>query len=217
MVIILQGRFAGKKAVIVQAYDDGHGDRKFGHAVGEWMARLEWWAHRRCGGGHSACFRGASSSRCARLTSGSPAGPPPLFSALLFAVAGVDRSPKKVTRDMSKKQFNKKTSVKPFVKFVNYNHVMPTRYTLDVADKIKALLGDDTLTNEEKRKTALKTLKTTLDERCVGRSRCRVPRCGTGHNRLCCPDTGGAALAARPMQIIVLHGGAPLGASSSSG
>ena len=85
----------------------------------------------------------------------------------LCPVAGVDRSPKKVTRDMSKKKFNKRTSVKPFVKYVNYNHVMPTRYTLDVADKIKTLVNDETLTNEEKRKAALKTLKTTLDERCV--------------------------------------------------
>ena len=66
---------------------------------------------------------------------------------------------------MSKKKFNKRTSVKPFVKFVNYNHVMPTRYTLDVHDKLRSMLGDDTLTNEEKRKAALKTLKTTLDER----------------------------------------------------
>lgn len=113
VVIILQGRFAGRKAVIVQAYDDGHGDRKFGHAV----------------------------------------------------VAGIDKAPKRVTRSMSQKKFNKRTAVKPFVKFVNYNHLMPTRYNLDVADKIKALLGDDTLTNEEKRKSALKTLKTTLDER----------------------------------------------------
>ncbi len=92
---------------------------------------------------------------------------PPPASTPAPAVAGIDKAPQKVTRSMSQKKFNKKTSVKPFVKFVNYNHIMPTRYNLDVHDKIKAQLGDDTLTNEEKKKAALKSIKATLDERCV--------------------------------------------------
>lgn len=37
VVVILQGRFAGRKAVILRTYEDGHGDRKFGHAVGEFL------------------------------------------------------------------------------------------------------------------------------------------------------------------------------------
>merc|ERR1711920_840036 len=32
VVILLQGRFAGKKAVIVKNYDDGTGNRPYGHA-----------------------------------------------------------------------------------------------------------------------------------------------------------------------------------------
>ena len=40
--------------------------------------------------------------------------------------------------------------IKPFVKFVNYNHVMPTRYNLDVSEKLAAVIPDDSLTEKEK-------------------------------------------------------------------
>jgi large subunit ribosomal protein L27e len=42
-------------------------------------------------------------------------------------VAGVERSPLKVTRSMGKKKVAKRSKVKPFIKIVNYNHMMPTR------------------------------------------------------------------------------------------
>jgi ribosomal protein L14E/L6E/L27E len=32
---MLSGRHAGKKAIVIKTYDDGSGDRKFPHAVGE--------------------------------------------------------------------------------------------------------------------------------------------------------------------------------------
>jgi len=35
VVIMLAGRFAGRKAVVVKATDDGNADRRFGNAVGE--------------------------------------------------------------------------------------------------------------------------------------------------------------------------------------
>ena len=34
VVIVLGGRFAGRKGVVVKTYDDGTPDRKFGHAIG---------------------------------------------------------------------------------------------------------------------------------------------------------------------------------------
>eukprot|EP01132_Coremiostelium_polycephalum_P003343 gene3343-4191_t len=46
-------------------------------------------------------------------------------------VAGVDRYPRNVTRAMSRKQILRRTSIKPFVKLVNYNHIMPTRYNFE--------------------------------------------------------------------------------------
>lgn len=76
VVIMLSGRYAGKKAVIVKTFDDGNQERKFGHCI----------------------------------------------------VAGVDRQPRKITRGMSKTKQQKRSKIKPFVKFVNYNHIMPTRY-----------------------------------------------------------------------------------------
>merc|ERR1711976_951790 len=69
VVIVLAGRYTGRKAIIVKQQDDGTQDRGYGHAL----------------------------------------------------VAGIDRYPRKVSK------------IKPFVKVVNYNHLMPTRYSVDVA------------------------------------------------------------------------------------
>ncbi len=43
-------------------------------------------------------------------------------------LAGVDRYPLKVTRAMGKKKVAQRSKIKPFVKVINYNHLMPTRY-----------------------------------------------------------------------------------------
>mmetsp|Transcript_7898 Transcript_7898/g.11956 ORF Transcript_7898/g.11956 Transcript_7898/m.11956 type:complete len:165 (-) Transcript_7898:136-630(-) len=80
VVVILQGRFAGRKAVIVKTFEEGTGGRKFQHML----------------------------------------------------VAGIDKGPKKVTRAMSKKKLAKRLTIRPFVKMVNFNHVMPTRYQVDL-------------------------------------------------------------------------------------
>ena len=32
-MIVLNGRFAGRKAVVIRCFDDGHKERKFGHAL----------------------------------------------------------------------------------------------------------------------------------------------------------------------------------------
>jgi ribosomal protein L14E/L6E/L27E len=47
-------------------------------------------------------------------------------------VAGIERYPLKVTRRMGVKKQEKRSRIKPFIKAVNYNHLMPTRYTLDL-------------------------------------------------------------------------------------
>ena len=41
------------------------------------------------------------------------------------------RAPKKVTKNMGEKKIAKRIRTKTFVKYVNLNHVMPTRYTLN--------------------------------------------------------------------------------------
>merc|ERR1711935_482709 len=78
IVIVLSGRYAGKKAVIVKNYDDGDAQRPYGHAL----------------------------------------------------VAGIEKCPLKVTKSMGKKLVAKRTRIKPFLKVLNYNHLMPTRYSL---------------------------------------------------------------------------------------
>jgi large subunit ribosomal protein L27e len=80
VVIVTNGRFAGRKAVIVENHDEGTKTRPYGHAV----------------------------------------------------VAGVDRYPLKVTKTMGKKKIAKRSRIKPFVKVINYNHLMPTRYGIDI-------------------------------------------------------------------------------------
>ena len=75
VVVVLGGRYSGKKGVVVKTHDDGSNDRPYGHAL----------------------------------------------------VAGIDKYPLKVTRSMSKKKVAKRTKLKPFLKVINYNHLMPTR------------------------------------------------------------------------------------------
>ncbi|EDL14665.1 mCG10391 [Mus musculus] len=47
-------------------------------------------------------------------------------------VAGIDRYPQKVTAAMGKKKIAKRSKIKSFVKVYNYNHLMPTRYSVDI-------------------------------------------------------------------------------------
>merc|ERR1711971_868442 len=81
VVLVLGGRFAGRKAVIVKNYDDGTSEKPYGHAL----------------------------------------------------VAGIDRYPRRVKRSMGKKKLKMRSKIKSFVKVCNYNHLMPTRYSVDLA------------------------------------------------------------------------------------
>merc|ERR1719510_1447957 len=47
-------------------------------------------------------------------------------------VAGIERYPRKVTKAMGKKKIAKRNKMKTFVKVINYNHIMPTRYSVDI-------------------------------------------------------------------------------------
>ena len=54
-------------------------------------------------------------------------------------MAGIEKCPRKVTKKMDSKKIAKRSQVSTFVKVVNYNHLMPTRYTLDV-DALKPIV-----------------------------------------------------------------------------
>uniref|UniRef100_A0A8C5KK27 Large ribosomal subunit protein eL27 n=1 Tax=Jaculus jaculus TaxID=51337 RepID=A0A8C5KK27_JACJA len=47
-------------------------------------------------------------------------------------VAGIDHYPRKVTAAMGKKKTAKRSKIKSFVKVYNYNHLIPTRYSVDI-------------------------------------------------------------------------------------
>ncbi len=98
VVIVLAGRFAGRKAVVVKASEDAAGGKKFGHALGKCTI---------------CCIPGMT-----------------MLIMVIIKVAGIDRYPRKVVRAMGKKKLEKRSKVKPFVKVLNFNHVLPTRYLM---------------------------------------------------------------------------------------
>jgi large subunit ribosomal protein L27e len=65
---------------------------------------------------------------------------------------------------MSKARQEKRSKIKPFVKVVNYNHLMPTRYTLEL-EGLKGSVTSDTFKEVSQREDAKKTVKKTLEER----------------------------------------------------
>merc|ERR1712156_683491 len=112
VVLVLSGRYAGRKAVVVKPNDEGTSDKPFGHAL----------------------------------------------------IAGVDQYPRKVTKKMGKKKIAKRSKIKPFLKVINYNHMMPTRYTVDLAFD-KTNLNKETLKDPMKKKKARHMVRTKFEER----------------------------------------------------
>ncbi|XP_021937662.1 60S ribosomal protein L27 isoform X1 [Zootermopsis nevadensis] len=110
VVLVLSGRYAGKKAIVVRNFDDGTSDKQYGHAL----------------------------------------------------VAGIDRYPRKVHKRMGKAKIHKRSKIKPFVKVLNYNHLMPTRYTVDLTLE-KTTIKD--LKDPMKRKKARFQAKVKFEER----------------------------------------------------
>merc|ERR1712157_363741 len=79
-------------------------------------------------------------------------------------VAGIERYPRKVTGKMSKKKIAKRSKVKPFVKIYNYNHLMPTRYLVDIPFN-KDVINKETIKDPGKRKKAKQHIKLRFEER----------------------------------------------------
>ena len=65
---------------------------------------------------------------------------------------------------MGKKLVDRRSRIKPFIKVVNYNHLMPTRYTLEL-EGLKGVVAQDTFKEPEARKEARKTVKKVFEER----------------------------------------------------
>lgn len=65
---------------------------------------------------------------------------------------------------MGAKKVSKRSKVKPFIKTVNYNHIMPTRYTLEL-EGLKNVVSNDTFKEVSQREEAKKVVKKALEER----------------------------------------------------
>jgi large subunit ribosomal protein L27e len=80
-------------------------------------------------------------------------------------VAGIERYPLKVTKRMSQKKIERRTKVKPFVKVVNYNHIMPTRYIVGTDIELKGVVSEEKLANKESRKQMKREVRKILTEK----------------------------------------------------
>lgn len=113
VVIVLTGKYAGRKALILKNNDDGNNaDKLYGHAL----------------------------------------------------VAGIDRYPRPITRAMSKKKKRNRSKIKPFVKNINYNHLMPTRYNVEMVID-KSITTKETVKDPSKRRRARNMIKKLFEER----------------------------------------------------
>jgi len=88
-------------------------------------------------------------------------------------VVGVERYPLRVTREMSEKRIAKRCRIRPFVKFVNYVHMLPTRYNVDFYDELRQVLpetlglgtADDPWTTLESRRSCRIAVKKILEQK----------------------------------------------------
>lgn len=111
-VVVLSGRYAGRKAVIVKSTDEGSGEKHFGHAL----------------------------------------------------VVGIDRYPRRVYKGIGKKRMAKRSRIKPFVKVLNYNHLMPTRYNVDI-DFDRNQINKEACKDPALKKKALGIVRQKMEER----------------------------------------------------
>merc|ERR1712044_117224 len=71
---------------------------------------------------------------------------------------------RKATKTMGKKKMTKRSKIKPFVKVVNYNHLMPTRYSVDVAVN-KSIVNKETIKDPAGKRKCKAALKASFEER----------------------------------------------------
>ncbi|XP_018651199.1 putative 60s ribosomal protein L27e [Schistosoma mansoni] len=112
VVLVLAGRYAGRKAIVIKSYDEGSGEKPYGHAL----------------------------------------------------VVGIDRYPRRILRRMGKKRMESRSKIKPFVKVVNYNHLMPTRHSVNIVFDTK-IINKNAMKDKSLRKKAKLEAKLKLQQR----------------------------------------------------
>ena len=66
---------------------------------------------------------------------------------------------------MSQKKIERRSKVKPFVKTVNYNHLMPTRYTVATDIDLKNVVNEDKLSSKDSRKQMKRDLSKLFNDK----------------------------------------------------
>ena len=66
---------------------------------------------------------------------------------------------------MSQKKIERKTRVKPFVKYVNYSHLLATRFLVKDDLEFKSAITDEKMDTAEGKKAAKAEIKKILEER----------------------------------------------------
>ncbi|KAF6780437.1 hypothetical protein AHF37_00072 [Paragonimus kellicotti] len=112
VVLVLGGRYTGRKGIVIKSYDDGSKEKPYGHAL----------------------------------------------------VVGVDRYPRRIIRKMGKKRMESRCKIKPFVKIFNYNHLMPTRHSVNIAFDTK-IINKNSLVDKSLRRKARLEAKLKLQQR----------------------------------------------------
>merc|ERR1711879_755494 len=98
-------------------------------------------------------------------------------------VAGVQKPPLRVTKAMSKKKVDKRLRVKPFVKYVNYTHVMPTRYSIPTDMEPKTLVSDAQMETPDGRVEAKKALAGLFKEKFINPTNSAAEKDKTGSGK----------------------------------
>ena len=119
VVIVLSGRYAGRKALIVKVFEEGTKEHPFAHAL----------------------------------------------------VAGISHYPRRVTSSMSEKRVVARSKVIPFVKFINLNHLMPTRYSLTDIDLKTTVKAESVRKAGDGRTEAKKGVRKLFEERYLSTSK----------------------------------------------
>uniref|UniRef100_A0A8D2D6X1 Large ribosomal subunit protein eL27 n=1 Tax=Sciurus vulgaris TaxID=55149 RepID=A0A8D2D6X1_SCIVU len=87
-------------------------------------------------------------------------------------VAGIDCYSPKVTAAMGKKKIAKRSKIKSFVKVYNYNHLMPTRYSVDIPLD-KTVVKKDMFRDPALKHKVLQEAKCKFEERYkTGKNKC---------------------------------------------
>ena len=81
-------------------------------------------------------------------------------------VIGIEKAPLAITKRMSQRKTAKRQRVKPFVQYVNFNHIIPTRYTLPSENfDCKSWISESQMETPEGRTTAKMAFKTMIKDK----------------------------------------------------